>query len=437
MSSIRCFYDPGPAELVTLLARPTLERKQLTGSVSEILATVAREGDQALFRYTERFDGPSLTTLRVSDEEIEDAATAVSSELQAALIEAKRRIENFHRAQLGEGEYLQEDGVALWRKIVPINRVGLYVPGGTAPLVSTTLMLGIPAQVAGCSEVVLVTPPDANGAINSAILYAASLCGITEIYKLGGAQAIAALAYGSESIEAVDKIFGPGNQWVTEAKAQVGASVCAIDLPAGPSEVLVVATEEADPAFVASDLLSQAEHGPDSQAMLVVLADLPTGERYASQVAKELRVQLDRLPRADVASESLSNSKVFIIPTRTGCANLVNAYAPEHLIINLGSEEDDDALLELIYNAGSVFLGPWSPESSGDYASGTNHTLPTAGWARGYSGLSTDSFIKKITVQRLSEEGLARLAPTLISLAEAEGLEAHRNAVAIRIEEQP
>ncbi|HZJ88461.1 MAG TPA: histidinol dehydrogenase, partial [Sphaerochaeta sp.] len=387
------------------------------------------------YRYTERFDGPLLTTLRVSDAEIEEAAAAVPSELQTALQEAKRRIENFHRAQLGEGEYLKEDGVALWRKIVPINRVGLYVPGGTAPLVSTTLMLGIPAQTAGCSEVVLVTPPDEDGEINPAILYAASLCGITEIYKLGGAQAIAALAYGSESIAPVDKIFGPGNQWVTEAKAQVGASVCAIDLPAGPSEVLVVATEKADPAFVASDLLSQAEHGPDSQAMLVVFADRSTGERYADRVVEALRLQLTKLPRADVAAESLSNSKIFIIPTRKGCASLVNAYAPEHLIINLGSEEEDDKLLELVYNAGSVFLGPWSPESSGDYASGTNHTLPTAGWARGYSGLSTDSFIKKITVQRLSEEGLARLAPTLLSLAEAEGLEAHRNAVAIRIEE--
>ncbi|MCK9548895.1 MAG: histidinol dehydrogenase, partial [Sphaerochaeta sp.] len=315
-------------------------------------------------------------------------------------------------------------------------RVGLYVPGGSAPLVSTVLMLAIPARQAGCRSIVLCTPPNRAGAIDPAILYAADLCGVKEIYKVGGAQAIAALAYGTETIKAVDKIYGPGNSWVTEAKSQVGSSVCAIDLPAGPSEVMVAVTPDADPTFVAADLLSQAEHGSDSQAMLAVCGDKEAGFAFIDRVEDHIGRLLKRLDRSSEVRASLSHSRAFVIPSLERVADLINAYAPEHLIIALENEREDERLLSLVHNAGSVFLGPWSPESSGDYASGTNHTLPTAGWARSYSGLSVDSFVKKITVQRLSEAALRDLAPTVAAMANAEGLGAHRLAVDVRLEER-
>ncbi len=401
--------------------------------VRSILEEVKADGDAALLRFALQFDRVALDSLRVSDAEFAEAETKVSPSLKAALAEASLNIRTFHAAQCSQGEQVEvAPGIALRRKVVPINRVGLYIPGGTAPLFSTVLMLGVPAQVAGCPSVVLTTPPDKEGKVHPAILYAAKLCNISEVYKVGGAQAIAALAYGTQTIKAVDKIFGPGNQYVTEAKKQVSSECCAIDMPAGPSEVMVVASPLSNPAYVASDLLSQAEHGADSQAMLVVKAGREEGFAYLAQVEEELASQLAKLGRQQYMISSLSSSRAFMCPDLDSCASLVNAYAPEHLIINL-SEEEDEALAALVVNAGSLFLGPYSCETAGDYASGTNHTLPTNGWARSYSGVSTDSFVKKITVQKLSREALVRLSPTLLSMAEEEQLMAHRNAVAIRL----
>ncbi|NLK04986.1 MAG: histidinol dehydrogenase [Spirochaetales bacterium] len=419
--------------LAAALRRNTTNGSEVGERVRSILEAVKREGDTALLRFALQFDRVALQGLRVSEEEFAEAEKLVSPTLKAALAEASCNIRIFHQAQLPQGEQVDvAPGIALSRKVVPINRVGLYIPGGTAPLFSTVLMLGIPAQVAGCPSVVLTTPPDREGNVHPAILYAAKLCSITEVYKVGGAQAIAALAYGTQTIKAVDKIFGPGNQYVTEAKKQVSSECCAIDMPAGPSEVMVVANPFSNPAFVASDLLSQAEHGSDSQAMLVVNAKREEGFAYLDRVEEELSTQLAKLGRQNFMISSLSSSRAFVCPDLERCATLVNAYAPEHLIINLGDEEDEK-LASQVVNAGSLFLGPYSCETAGDYASGTNHTLPTNGWARSYSGVSTDSFVKKITIQKLSREGLDRLSPTLLAMAEEEQLSAHRNAVAIRL----
>lgn len=434
MQYLQRYWNPEENEYSVLLARASSNASASKEAVAHILETVGREGDAALHRYSEQFDRVTLSSLAVSRSEIDEAQGTVSDELQRALHVAKANIERFHAAQLPQGERVVNGGIELWREIVPIQRVGLYVPGGSAPLVSTVLMLAVPARIAGCASIALCTPPRRDGSVDPALLYAAKLCGISEIYKVGGAQAIAALAYGTESIRSVDKIYGPGNSWVTEAKSQVGAAVCAIDLPAGPSEVMVAVKPSADPAFVAADLLSQAEHGCDSQAMLVVLADRAKGYAFIDAVEQQIESQMQSLERQNELSASLSNSRAFVVPTQERAASLINAYAPEHLIITLDSEDEEMELLALVHNAGSVFLGPWSPESSGDYASGTNHTLPTAGWARSYSGLSVDSFVKKITVQRLSEAALRQLAPTLRPLADAEGLSAHRRAVDVRLE---
>jgi histidinol dehydrogenase len=437
MAYLKRYYDPPLSDYPSLLARPMDRGGVNKVEVRRIIEAVRSSGDRALLSLTQAYDGVALNRIRVSAEEIRAASDSVSDELKEALRVAYTNIEAFHRAQVGEGERLVvSEGIELRRRIVPIQRVGLYIPGGSAPLISTVLMLAIPAQVAGCPSIALCTPPGGDGTVDPAILWAAELCGVNEIYAVGGAQAIAALAWGTESIHSVDKIFGPGNSWVTEAKVQVGAQVCAIDLPAGPSEVMVIASPASNAAFVASDLLSQAEHGSDSQAMLIVLAEREEGDSFLDRVEREIEHQMRILDRSGQLEASLAHSRAFIAPSEEGALALANAYAAEHLIINLDDAKAEDRLLEKIKNAGSIFLGPYSPESSGDYASGTNHTLPTAGWARSYSGVSTDSFIKKITVQRLSKEGLTALAPTLTVLAEAEGLRGHGRAVSIRMEEQ-
>jgi len=436
MAFLQRYENPPDEQLKKLLARNLDTTQSVTKQVSAILHAVKEEGDDALFRFASEFDGAFLASLSVSPEEWEAAAAEVDDSLKRALSQAYGNIHSFHAAQMPTGEQVTvAEGISLSRKVVPLNRVGLYIPGGTAPLFSTVLMLAIPALVAGCPEVVLCTPPGKQGTIHPAILYAAKLCNVKEIYAVGGAQAIAAMAYGTQSIKAVDKIFGPGNQYVTEAKVQVSSTTCAIDMPAGPSEVMVVASPSSNPAFVASDLLSQAEHGRDSQAMLVVQGEKSEGNAFIDQVEVAIAKQLTKLQRTTFLKQSLAGSRAFIVPDLEVSAHIVNAYAPEHLIIDLG-EAEDDALLEKVVNAGSVFLGPYSCESAGDYASGTNHTLPTNGWARSYSGVSTDSFIKKITVQKISKEGLASLAPTLLCMAEQEQLGAHRGAVAVRLGEE-
>lgn len=434
MAYLARFYDPQDEQLPSLLARNKTDSEALTEQVRSILAAVQEEGDEALFRFAKQFDKASLSELRVSEKEILDAEGRVPDDLKQALAVAYHNIKAFHARQRPDGEQLVvAPGVELSRKIVPIQRVGLYIPGGTAPLFSTTLMLAVPAQVALCPSVVLCTPPDSDGNVHPAILYAASMCGVKEIYKIGGAQAIAAMAYGTQSIEAVDKIFGPGNQYVTEAKIQVSGSCCAIDMPAGPSEVMVLASPASNPSYVASDLLSQAEHGRDSQAMLVVCAEQTQGFAFLDRVEQAMEDQLATLGRQEYLLSSLAGSRAFVHPDLKRCAALANTYAAEHLIINMNDEKTENRVLQWIVNAGSIFLGPYSCESAGDYASGTNHTLPTNGWARSYSGVSTDSFLKKITVQKLSREGLEGLAPTLLVMAQQEKLTAHRNAVAIRL----
>jgi histidinol dehydrogenase len=433
MAFLERYDNPPDEQLSPLLARNLGTTQSVSKQVSAILDAVKGEGDDALYRYASEFDGVNLSSLAVSPEEKKAAGTHVDDSLKQALNQAYAHIYRFHAAQMPTGEQVAvAPGISLSRKVVPLSRVGLYIPGGTAPLFSTVLMLAIPALVAGCPEVVLCTPPGKQGRIHPAILYAADLCNVQEIYAVGGAQAIAAMAYGTQSIKAVDKIFGPGNRYVTEAKVQVSSTTCAIDMPAGPSEVMVVASPSSNPAFVASDLLSQAEHGKDSQAMLVVQGEKTEGNDFIDHVEAAIAKQLTSLGRTEFLTLSLASSRAFLVPDLDSTAHIVNAYAPEHLIIDLGAAEDD-ALLEKVVNAGSVFLGPYSCESAGDYASGTNHTLPTNGWARSYSGVSTDSFIKKITVQKLSKEGLSSLAPTLLCMAEQEQLDAHRNAVAVRL----
>jgi len=406
--------------------RPSFEQGVLNNSVKAILKKVIVEGDKALINYTEKFDGVKLNTLRVSQIEMAQAQKVVREDLKIAIQKAKRNIEKFHFSQREEIKPIETTkGVLCWRKSIGIEKVGLYIPGGSAPLFSTILMLGVPAIQAGCKEIILCTPPDRNGDINPAILYTAQLVGVTKIYKVGGAQAIAAMAYGTETIPNVYKIFGPGNQFVTKAKELIQQEGVAIDMPAGPSEVLIIADKTSVPSFVAADLLSQAEHGPDSQVIL-----LSNDEEIIARTEEELNTQLALLPRKEIAQKAIKNSKSILCSTIDECFRLSNYYAPEHLIV---ASQNTDDFLDKIINAGSVFLGNYSCESAGDYASGTNHTLPTNGYAKNYSGVSYDSFVRKITFQKLNENGIKNIGPAIEVMAEAEELFAHKNAVTLRL----
>lgn len=410
----------------SLCERPSFEQNQLEQVVQEVIENVRQNGDKALSDYSLKFDGIELNQFLVSENEIELAVKNVNADLKNAIQLAKSNIEKFHLSQVEESKVIETSkGVSCWRKSVGIEKVGLYIPGGTAPLFSTILMLGIPAKIAGCKEIVLCTPPKKDGSINPAILYTAQLVGITKIYKVGGAQAIAAMAFGTTQIPQVYKLFGPGNQYVTKAKELIQREGIAIDMPAGPSEVLVIADESCNPAFVAADLLSQAEHGADSQVIL-----LSDSSEVINQTNVELEKQLNELPRKSIAVKALENSRAVQLNSIEECLAFSNIYAPEHLII---ASEVAENYVDKIVNAGSVFLGNYSCESAGDYASGTNHTLPTNGYARNYSGVSVDSFVRKITFQKLTKEGIAGIGPAIELMAEAEELFAHKNAVTLRL----
>ena len=410
-----------------LTTRAISNQLEVIEKVRPVLQAVKKDKDQALKEYTSRFDGVELKSFSVTDEEIRQGCLDVRSNLKGAINEAIINIRKFHESQKHTVNKVETaPGVVCWQRSTPIEKVGLYIPGGSAPLFSTVLMLAIPAAIAGCKEVVLCTPPGKEGKVHPAILFAAHLTGITQIFKVGGAQAIAAMAYGTESIPAVDKIFGPGNSFVTAAKQLVTLDGVAIDMPAGPSEVEVLADESANPAFVASDLLSQAEHGPDSQAILVTNSNSLIGE-----VQKEIEKQLSMLPRAETTKKALENSRMILLHDMEEMLDFTNLYAPEHLILSV---RDYEQVAEKINNAGSVFLGNYTPESAGDYASGTNHTLPTYGYARAYSGVNLDSFCKKITFQEISEKGLQKLGPVIETMAAAEELEAHKMAVSLRLD---
>ncbi|WP_297329073.1 histidinol dehydrogenase [uncultured Bacteroides sp.] len=418
--------NPDKSQWTEILKRPVMDTENLFDTVQVILDRVKSEGDQAVIAYAEKFDQAILTSLSVSDEEQLAAETQVSEELKAAIRLAKQNIETFHAAQRFDGQKIEtQPGVTCWQKAVGIEKVGLYIPGGTAPLFSTVLMLAVPAKIAGCKEIVLCTPPGKDGKIHPAVLFAAKVAGVNLIFKAGGVQAIAAMAYGTESVPKVYKIFGPGNQYVTAAKQLVSLRDVAIDMPAGPSEVEVLADETANPIFVAADLLSQAEHGIDSQAILIT-----TSTQLQQAVKEEVTRQLSLLPRRKIAEKSLINSKLIVVRNMEEAIELTNAYAPEHLIIETA---DYLSVADKIVNAGSVFLGSLSPESAGDYASGTNHTLPTNGYAKAYSGVSLDSFIRKITFQEIKPEGIQIIGPAIELMAANEQLDAHKNAVTVRL----
>ena len=409
-----------------LLKRPESDVSDLYNMVEGVLNDISSLGDKALKSYTKKFDGIELDSFEVTEKEIADACMEVSNELKDAIYKAKLNIESFHTSQLISVNKVEtQPGVVCWQKPVGISKVGLYIPGGTAPLFSTVLMLAIPAKIAGCKEIVMCTPPDKEGRINPVILYAASLVGVTRIYKLGGVQAIGAMAYGTESVPKVYKIFGPGNRYVTAAKQLVSLKDVAIDMPAGPSEVLVMADESANASFVASDLLSQAEHGIDSQVIF-----LTNNQQLLDEVGKEVIKLLEMLPRKETAKKALENSKSILLDDIDEMVEMSNEYAPEHLIMSVKNAEQ---VSEKIINAGSVFLGNYTPESAGDYASGTNHTLPTHGYAKAYSGVNLDSFIRKITFQEISASGLKTLGPVIERMAAAELLDAHKNAVTLRL----
>jgi len=410
-----------------LLARPVFDTKYLRETVAEILDEVKTGGDAALRRFAQKFDKVELDDLLVSKQEFAEAEKQISANLKAAMRQAKENIEKFHAAQAEKPQIIETTkGVFCWRKSVAIEKVGLYIPAGTAPLFSTVLMLAIPARLAGCREIVLCSPCDKNGKVNVATLYAAKLCGATKVFKIGGAQAIAAMAYGTATVPKVYKIFGPGNQFVTEAKMQVSLLGTAIDMPAGPSEVAVFADEKSVPTFVAADLLSQAEHGADSQVLLVT-----TSEKVITESLRELENQLEILPRKEIARKALENSKAILVESAETAIELLNEYAAEHLILAVENAEET---AEKIINAGSVFIGNFSCESAGDYASGTNHTLPTNGFAKNFSGVSLDSFVKKITFQKLTADGIRNLGAAIEYLAESENLQAHKNAISVRLE---
>ncbi len=421
-------YDnPPKEEWPTVLKRPTQTVADIESTVKRVFDAVQQEGDIAVQKYTQQFDKVSLGQIQVSIEEIEQATVSVPEELKVAIELAKGNIERFHAAQRTEKVSLTTSpGVQCWQEKRPIQKVGLYIPGGTAPLFSTILMLAIPAKLAGCNEIVLCTPPDSDGIVNAAILYTADLCGVTKIFKVGGIQAVAAMAFGTESISKVYKIFGPGNQYVTVAKQLATNHGVAIDMPAGPSELLVVADETADPAFVASDLLSQAEHGVDSQVILV-----STSREMIAAVEKEIETQLVVLPRRDITRQAMANSRSIYVENDAIAIDLINEYGPEHFIICTKNEE---FYIDHVQNAGSVFVGTYTPESAGDYASGTNHTLPTNGYAKQYSGVNLDSFMKSMTFQKISKEGIKNIGPAIEQMAEAEGLQAHKNAVTLRLQ---
>lgn len=424
---LRVAVRPPRSEWDALLTRPAADAAALEARVRPILDRVRAEGDAALVDFTRRFDGVELESLHVPDDALDAAAREVPPELKDALETAAANVRRFHEAQR-EGEIRVETmpGVVCWRRSVPVERVGLYVPGGTAPLVSSLVMLAVPAAVAGCRTVVACSPPGPDGEVPAVIRYAARTLGVTALFRLGGAQAVAAMAYGTESVPRVDKLFGPGNAYVTAAKQLAARDGVAIDLPAGPSEVLVVADQTARPEWVAADLLAQAEHGPDSQVVLVT-----TDEALPARVSRALAAQLADLPRADVARRALAHARAVVVDTLDDALAVSEHYAPEHLILAL---EDAEAFAARVSQAGSVFLGGLTPESAGDYASGTNHTLPTNGYARAYSGVSLDSFVRKVTFQRLAAGGLAALGPTVETLARAEGLEAHARAVSLRLD---
>lgn len=409
-----------------ILKRPAIDNTSLGATVQSVLLDIKANGQSAVQKYTLQFDKVDIESILVTDDEFAEAEKLISEDLKNAIQLAKKNIETFHNAQKDNMQIIETmPGVKCWRKSIAIQKVGLYIPGGTAPLFSTILMLGVPAKLAGCSEIILCTPPNTNGTINPAILYTAKLIGIMNVFKVGGVQAIGAMAYGTEIIPQVYKIFGPGNQYVTCAKQLVNKQGIAIDMPAGPSEVAVLVDETCVPEFVAADLLSQAEHGSDSQVILV-----STNEEILNNIQSELEKQLTVLPRKELASIALENSKAILVKTNAEAIDLLNEYAPEHLIIACANDEQ---LAEQIINAGSVFLGNYSCESAGDYASGTNHTLPTNGYAKAYSGVSLDSFVKKITYQKLSKEGINNIGPAIELMAEAEGLQAHKNAVTVRL----
>lgn len=420
--------NPDKSQWPEILKRPALNTESLFDTVRSVINRVKAEGDRAVLSYEEQFDKVVLTSLAVSDEELQEAEQLVSDELKAAICLAKQNIETFHAAQRFEGKKVQtRPGVTCWQKAVAIEKVGLYIPGGTAPLFSTVLMLAVPAKIAGCKEIVLCTPPGRNGKVHPAVLFAAKVAGVSRIFKAGGIQAIAAMAYGTESVPKVYKIFGPGNQYVTAAKQLVSLRDVAIDMPAGPSEVEVLADETANPVFVAADLLSQAEHGVDSQAMLIT-----TSVQLQQAVKAEVERQLALLPRKEIAEKALANSKLIVVGSMDEAVELTNTYAPEHLILEV---KDYISIAEKITNVGSVFLGSLTPESAGDYASGTNHTLPTNGYAKAYSGVSLDSFIRKITFQEIKPEGLRAIGPAIEVMAANEQLDAHKNAVTVRLRE--
>ena len=417
---------PSKEKWAEILRRPALNTESLFDTVRGIIDRVRTEGDKAVIEYEATFDKAELTSLAVTNEELEEGVALVSEELKAAISLAKQNIERFHAAQKFVGKKVETmPGVTCWQKAVGIEKVGLYIPGGTAPLFSTVLMLAVPAKIAGCKDIILCTPTDSKGKIHPAILFAARLAGVDRIFKAGGVQAIAAMAYGTESIPKVYKIFGPGNQYVTAAKQLVSLRDVAIDMPAGPSEVEVLADDSANPVFVAADLLSQAEHGVDSQAILIT-----TSERLQAAVVEEVERQLAELPRREIAEKSLANSKLILVNDMDEAVELTNEYAPEHLIVETS---DYMEVAERVVNAGSVFLGSFSPESAGDYASGTNHTLPTNGYAKAYSGVSLDSFIRKITFQEICSDGMKAIGPAIETMAANEQLDAHKNAVTVRL----
>lgn len=417
---------PERSEWKMLLERPHMNTEQLTDTVCSVLADVRERGDRAVLDYEEKFDKVRMTQLAVTDAEMDEAEQLVDEELKKALQLAERNIAAFHGAQRFESKRIETaPGVWCWQKAVAIEKVGLYIPGGTAPLFSTVLMLAVPARIAGCREIVLCTPPDKNGKVNPAILYAARLAGVSRIFKVGGVQAIGAMAYGTESVPKVYKIFGPGNQYVMAAKQQVSLHDVAIDMPAGPSEVEVLADATANPCFVAADLLSQAEHGTDSQVLLVT-----TSDRLIEAVQTEVERQLNLLSRKEIAARSLENSRLILVRSMDEAMELTNEYAPEHLIIEAA---DYETLAGKVVNAGSVFMGDYTPESAGDYASGTNHTLPTSGYAKAYSGVNLDSFVRKITFQEIAPQGIRNIGPAIEVMAANEQLDAHKNAVTVRL----
>jgi histidinol dehydrogenase len=426
MAGIIVIENPEKAQWKALLARPVYSSESLELPVRDILAAVKKGGNKAVHSFSIQFDGAGFNGEKVQHSEFEKAENMLDEKLKTAILQAAENISKFHRGQLSTEPIVEiSPGIRCWRKSMAIEKVGLYIPGGSAPLFSTLLMLGIPAQIAGCSEVVVCTPPQKEGNIHPAILFAAKVAGIRQLFPVGGVQAIAAMAYGTETIPQVHKILGPGNQWVTYAKKIIQQEGIAIDMPAGPSELAIFADETAIPEFVAADLLSQCEHGPDSQVILV------TGSRnFAIQVNDALNRQIEKLPRRTIAEKSLVSSKIFLISDRAVAMDLLNEYAPEHLILVCRGVEE---MASKVRNAGSVFIGNYAPESAGDYASGTNHTLPTNGYAKAYSGVSTDSFIKKISFQQLTREGLQKIGGTVIEMAKAEGLQAHATAVEIRL----